>query len=119
MHYIAQSKQKLNLLALIGKGVPIDPETLATQFDIPNFGTIEGSTVIEKIFNWAKMQLENKANLAKLAKGLGLGDEEDGAKKPGPKPGQPGAGHPSSNKKNPQAKQKGVQSGGRVVMKTS
>jgi len=119
MHYIAQSKQKLNLLALIGKGVPIDPETLATQFDIPNFGTIEGSTVIEKIFNWAKMQLENKAGLAKLAKGLGLGDEEDGAKKPGPKAGQPGAGHPSSNKKNPQAKQKGTQSGGRVVMKTS
>jgi hypothetical protein len=61
MHYIAQSKQKLNLLALLGKGVPVDPETIAGQFDLPNWGSIDGSTIKEKCFNWAKDQLTEKA----------------------------------------------------------
>lgn len=119
MHYIAQSKQKLETLALIGKGVPIDPETLANQFNIANWGTIEGATVKEKVLNWAKEQLEAKADLAKLAKGLGLGgdEEQEGAKKPGPAPGHGGA----PPKKPGQGKivQKGAASGGRVVTATT
>ena len=119
MHYIAQSKQKLNLLALLGKGVPVDPETIAGQFDLPNWGSIDGSTIKEKVFNWAKEQLTEKAEIAKLAKALGFGGEEEGGEKPGPKPGAPGAGHPPSNKKPPKLAQKGAASGGRVVTKTS
>jgi hypothetical protein len=119
MHYIAQSKQKLNLLALLGKGVPVDPETIAGQFDLPNWGSIDGSTIKEKVFNWAKEQLTEKAEIAKLAKALGLGDPEEGGGKPGPKPGQPGAGHPPSNKKPPKLAQKGPAGGGRPVVKTS
>lgn len=116
LHYIAQKEMKLNLLALMGKNVPIDPETTASQFDLPNWGSIEGSTIKEKVFNWQKEQLEQKAELAKLEKKLGLGEPE-GDGKPGPPPGQ--GGRPHSNKKPPKAAQKGAASGGRVVMKTS
>ncbi len=118
MHYIAQSKQKLNLLALLGKGVPVDPETIAGQFDLPNWGTIDGSTIKEKVVNWAKEQVTEKAEIAKLEQSLGLMPPEPPGK-PGPKPGQPGAGRPASNAKPPQVAQKGVAGGGRPVVKTS
>jgi hypothetical protein len=118
LHYIAQKEMKLNLLALLGKGVPVDPETIAGQFDLPNWGSIDGSTIKEKVFAWAKEQLTEKADIARLEKALGLGQPEEGGK-PGPAPGAPGAGHPPSNKKPPKAAQKGAASGGRVVLKTS
>ncbi|MDE2099396.1 MAG: hypothetical protein KGL39_19245 [Patescibacteria group bacterium] len=114
LHYIAQKEQKLNLLALLGKGVPVDPETIAAQFDLPNWGSIEGSTIKEKVFNWAKEQLVEKADIAKLEKGLGL------APPPEEGPGQgKGGGRPNTYKKAPKAAQKGTASGGRVVVKTS
>ncbi len=119
MHYIAQSKQKLNLLALLGKGVPVDPETIAGQFDLPNWGSIDGSTIKEKVFNWSKEQLNEKAEIAKLAKSLGFGEPEEGGEKPGPHPGQAGAGRPPTNKKPAKLAQKGPSGGGRPVVKTS
>jgi hypothetical protein len=119
LHYIAQNKFKLNLLAAAGKGVVIDPETMAHAFEIPNWGSIDGSTVKEKVFNWAKEQLTEKADIMKLEKALGMGPPPEEGAKPGPAPGQPGAGRPATNKKAPQAAQKGAASGGRVVVKTS
>ncbi len=116
LHYIAQNKFKLNLLAAMGKGLVVDPETLAKAFDVPNWGTIDGSTVKEKVFNWAKEKLTEEAEVAKLQKALGLTPPEDSGK-PGPAPGH--GGRPASNKQSPKAKQKGVQSGGRVVVSTS
>lgn len=118
LHYIAQNKQRLNTLALIGKGVPIDPETLANLFDIANWGSIEGSTVKEKVFNWAKEQLTEKADIMKLEKALGMGAPPAQGKS-GPAPGAPGAGRPATNKKPQKLKQKGVASGGRPVVTTS
>jgi hypothetical protein len=117
LHYIAQNKFKLNLLAASGKGVVVDPETMASAFDIPNWGSIDGATVKEKVFNWAKEQLTEKAEIAKLEKALGLGPPEEGGAKPGPHPGQ--GGRPATNKQSPKAKQKGQASGGRVVVSTS
>ena len=121
MHYIAQAQKKLNLLALLGKGVPIDPETLATEFDLPNWGSIDGSTIKEKVFNWAKEQLSEKADIMKLEAALGLlpppGAEPQG--KPGPKPGQAGSGRPPHNPSQGQIKQKGTASGGRAVVATT
>ena len=128
MHYIAQAQYKLNLLALLGKGVPFDPETIAAQFDIPNWGSIDGSTVQEKVFNWAKKQIEQKAEIMKMESDLGLlppappeGGGGDGGppQKPGPKPGQPGAGRPASYTAPLKLDQKGIASGGRVVVKSS
>jgi hypothetical protein len=117
LHYIAQNKFKLNLLAAQGKGVIVDPETMANAFEIPNWGSIEGSTVKEKVFNWAKEQLTEKAEIAKLAKALGMGGDDDGEHKPGPPPGQ--GGRPQTNQNAPKAKQKGAASGGRVVVTTA
>ena len=118
MHYIAQAKQRLDVLALMGKSVPVDPETVAGIFDLPNWGTIDGATIQEKVFNWAKMQLTEKAKLAVLEKALGLAPPpEEG--KPGPKPGQAGSGRPATNKKPAKLAQKGASGGGRVVRKTS
>ena len=116
MHYIAQNKFKLNLLAAQGKGVIIDPETMAHAFDIPNWGSIDGSTVKEKVFEWAKEQLTEKAEIAKLEKALGLAPPpEEG--KPGPSPGKGGA--PAKKPGQGKVKQKGAASGGRVVVATT
>ena len=49
MHYIAQAKQRLDTLALLGKGVPVDPETLANIFDLPNWGPIAGSSIVGRV----------------------------------------------------------------------
>jgi hypothetical protein len=114
LHYIAQKENKLNVLAAQGKGLVIDPMTMAEVFDVSNWGTIEGSTVKERVFNWAKEQLTEKADIAKLEKALGL------APPPEEGPGQgKGGGRPNTNKKPPKAAQKGAASGGRVVVKTS
>jgi hypothetical protein len=117
LHYIAQAQQRLNLLALIGKGVPMDPQTIAEQFDVPNWGSIDGATVKERVFEWAKEQLMEKAELAKLAKALGFGQEEEGGGKPGPAPGHGGA--PPKKPGQGQIRQKGIASGGRVVNATT
>jgi hypothetical protein len=112
LHYIAQKEFKLNLLAAMGKGLPIDPETLASSFDVPNWGSVDGSTVKEKVVAWAKEQLENKAELAKLEKALGL--------EPPQEPQGPGkTGRPPTNQKAPKLKQKGIKDGGRPVVSTS
>jgi hypothetical protein len=114
LHYIAQKEMKLNLLALLGKGVPVDPETIAGQFDLPNWGSIDGSTIKEKVFAWAKEQVTEKAEIAKLEKALGLGAPPEQG------PGQGAGGGPKpTNKRNPKVKQKGTASGGRVVLSTS
>jgi hypothetical protein len=118
LHYIAQSQQRLNLLALLGKNVPIDPCTIADQFDLPNWGSIDGSTVKERVFNWAKEQLTQKADLMKLEKALDMvPPPNDGGGKPGPHPGQGGA--PPKHPGQGQIVQKGVKSGGRVVVATT
>ena len=118
LHYIAQAQQRLNLLALLGKGVPMDPQTIAEQFDIPNWGSIDGATVKDRVFNWAKEQLTEQADLAKLAQALGMGQPaEESDDKPGPPPGQGGA--PPKNPGQGKIVQKGIQSGGRVVTATT
>jgi hypothetical protein len=118
MHYIAQAQKKLNLLALLGKGVPIDPETLANEFDLSNWGSIEGSTIKEKVLNWAKEKLTDEAEIAKLQHALGL-DPPDAGGKPGPKPGAPGSGRPAHNPGSGKVRQKGAASGGRAVVATT
>lgn len=119
LHYIAQNKFKLNILAAQGRGIVLDPETMANAFEIPNWGTIEGSTVKEKVFNWAKEQLSEKADIMKLQQALGMvpppGAEGDG--KPGPDKGK--GGRPQTAQHPPRLKQKGMASGGRPVVTTA
>ena len=118
MHYIAQAQKKLNLLALLGKGVPIDPETLANEFDLSNWGSIEGSTIKEKVLNWAKEKLTDEAEIAKLQHALGM-DPPDTGGKPGPKPGAPGSGRPPVKPGAGKVAQKGASGGGSAVVATT
>lgn len=138
LHEIAQAKNRLNLLALLGRSnqVPIDPETVATAFNIPNYGTLDGSTVLEKMISFLKLQVEQKVDLAKLQQGLmmptplddGGGDEGGGAPAnpdeslqgvEGLSGGPNDVGRPPTAKKMPKVSQKGTKSGGRVVVKES
>jgi hypothetical protein len=116
LHYIAQNQFKLNLLAAQGKGVVIDPETMAHAFEIPNWGSIEGSTVKEKVFNWAKEQVTEHADIAKLEQAMGMMPPDE-PQKPGPAPGH--GGRPATYQEPPKLEQKGLQDGGRVVVSTS
>jgi hypothetical protein len=113
LHEIAQNQERLNMLALAGKGpqiFPVDPETLGNKFNI-KWGSLDGATIKEKYKSFLKEQVEFKAEMAKLEQGLGI-------EPPAPPPGK-SSGRPPTNAKNPQAKQKGTASGGRVVMSTS
>jgi hypothetical protein len=125
LHEIAQRERRLNILALLGKGVPVDPETLANEFGIANWGALEGSTIKEKVIAYAKEQAIAKAQIAKLEQSLivslGIVPPDAGAGGGGASHGATGKpeGRPNTYKKNPQAKQKGTASGGRVVLSTS
>jgi hypothetical protein len=125
LHEIAQNRERLTLLALMNQGkLQIDPETLSQKFDVPNWGSLDGSTIMDKVLSWAKKQLEMKAELAKTAQGLGLttGDEGGGEGGGESHKGTGGPkGRPASNKKQPQLKQKGLANAtpGRAVVTTS
>jgi len=133
LHEIAQNHERLNLLALMGRGpevFPVDPETLGSKFNI-DWGQLEGSTIKDKYLSYMKLQIETKADLQQLATtlmpppppqpgeeaGAGGGNGEAGAPIASP-PKQP-VGRPATFQSNPQAKQKGLASGGRVVLSTS
>lgn len=133
LHEIAQSKNRLNILALLGRAqqVPIDPETVASAFNIPNYGTLEGSTVMEKMISYLREQVKVKVDLATLQQALmpqppepegGEGGQGAPAAPSGvgptatsPKP----VGRPPTAQKSPRIAQKGTASGGRVVVKES
>lgn len=94
LHEITQMTQKLLLIQLKKAGVGIDDETLAKAANVPNFGTIAGSTVREK---WATQQSETvmtQLRLALIAKTLGL--EEGLAGGPGGALGGAPAGPPGN-----------------------
>jgi hypothetical protein len=118
LHEIAQNRERLNILALMGKGpdvFPVDPETLGNKFDI-QWGTLDGSTIKEKYVSFLREKLIAQGELKKLAEAEGLvpppGMEGEG-KKP--------QGRPQTAKQNPKAKQKGIGNAtpGRAVISTS
>lgn len=112
LHEITQMTRKLSLLQLKKAGLWIDDETIATAFDVPNFGTIEGVTVIEKFWNQKGLELAHAANLKAVAEGLGGGGSGTGGG------GNP-VGRPNTDAASPQLKQKGMASGGRTTVTTS
>jgi hypothetical protein len=137
LHEIAQNHERLNLLALMGRGpeiFPVDPETLGNKFNV-DWGKLEGATIKDKYVSFMKLQLETQADLAKLKEALmpppppPPEGEEGASAGAGGGNGQAGApilptpkapvGRPATFKQNPQAKQKGLASGGRVVLSTS
>lgn len=120
MHEIVQTQQKMIYMQLWAKGFPIDPVTLGEVLRLGNVGTIEGSTMIERWFNWKKKLLEMEVALKQAAQSM-IGEEAGGqnanAMNTGPKGGQKGTGgRASSGGQSPQLAQKGD---GRVVTKES
>lgn len=105
VHEITQMTRKLALVQLKKNGVWISSQTVAEAFNVPNYGSIPGSTEIEKYWNEKEMELEHMARLKEVAGGLGLGDGGGAGKTPGAGGGQP-VGRPSTFAAPPALKQK-------------
>ena len=87
LHEMTQMVMKLGLIQLKKAGVMIDSQTIAEAWNIPNWGRLPGSTVLERWQSEQKMQIENAAMLQKLAASEGL--VPPGAPPPGGGAGAP------------------------------
>lgn len=93
LHELTQMQMKLGLIQLRKAGLMIDSQTIAEAWQVPNFGTIEGNTVIERFRNEKQMELELAARMQEVAKGLNLG-QPPGAAGAGKQPeGRPPSGN--------------------------
>jgi len=72
LHELSQMVMKLGLIQLRKAGVMIDSQTIAEAWNIPNYGTIEGNTVMERWKNEQLMQLELAAQAQEVGAELGL-----------------------------------------------
>jgi len=72
LHELTQMQQKLMLIQLRKAGLMIDSQTIAEACNVPNFGSIDGNTVIERWQREQEIQLELAARGKALADVLGL-----------------------------------------------
>jgi hypothetical protein len=87
LHELTQMAMKLALIQLRKAGIMIDSQTIAEAFNIPNYGTIEGSTVIERYNREQEMKLEEMVKMKAIAEQLGIGAPGAGGPPGAPKPG--------------------------------
>lgn len=108
LHEMSQMVMKLGLIQLRKAGIMIDSQTIAEAWNVPSYGNIPGSTVIERWNSEKEMEVEQMARLKAVADGLGLTPPGTPPAPPGaPKPGG-GApeGRPPSGNAPPALKQK-------------
>ena len=74
LHEITQMAQRLLLIQLKKAGIQIDSQTIADACNVPNYGTIPGSTVREKFKN----EQEDNLIFAAKMKELGMSITEQG-----------------------------------------
>jgi hypothetical protein len=79
LHEMQQVQHKLALIQLRKAGVMIDSQTIGEAFNIPAYGVIDGSTVIERWQNEQKMQLAFAAEMQAIAGAAGVGQPPGGA----------------------------------------
>ena len=92
LHEITQMAAKLGLIQLRKAGLMIDSQTIAEAWAVPNFGHLDGNTVIERWKSEQELQIEFAARMKELGGSLGLGQPPGGAG-PGKKPeGRPPSG---------------------------
>jgi hypothetical protein len=72
LHELTQMAMKLGLVQLRKAQVMIDSQTIAEAWQVPNYGHIDGNTVIERWQREQEMQLEQAAKMKAVAEGLGL-----------------------------------------------
>jgi hypothetical protein len=80
LHQLNQTSRKLLYLQLMRSGYPIDPETVSTALDIPNWGHLQGNTVLEKWGQWKDLEATIADQMAQAAQGAGQG--KGGGRKP-------------------------------------
>jgi hypothetical protein len=119
LHELTQMSMKLMLIQLRKAGIMIDSQTIAEACSVPNFGSIDGNTVMERWQREQEMQLELAARGKALAESLGLAGPAGGGAPPGaPKPnGAAPEGRPPSFSAPPSLKSK--DSGTRSTVATS
>ena len=116
LHGIVQTPQKLLYMQLQRAGFMISSETVARAMDIPNWGTLEGNTELEKWQSEQRMKLEFAEKMKELATSL----QPQGAAAPpvpmGTTGSKPKPGHPPTGNKPAQMKTKGSAEGPRVAI---
>jgi hypothetical protein len=116
LHELSQMVMKLGLIQLKKAGVMIDSQTIAEAWNIPNYGTIDGNTVIDRWKNEEEMKLEFAARMQEIGQSLqGAGGAPPpggvGPDKPNPE------GRPNSNTAPPKLASK--EGGARSTITTS
>ena len=72
LHEMTQMSLKLALIQLRKAGIMIDSQTIAEAFNVPNYGVIDGNSVLDRWQREQEMQLEIAARGKILADALGL-----------------------------------------------
>lgn len=120
LHAVTQTAQKLLMLQLWRGGFPIAPDTVAKALDLPNFGTLDGNSEIERWFSYKKMEIEMQAQAQQLGaslQGMAPGQQIGGVTPSGSHAGK--GGRPPSGNKPPAAKVKASAEGPRAVITES
>ena len=103
LHEIHQMTMKLGLIQLRKAGIMIDSQTIAESWNVPNYGTIDGNSVLERWQREQEMQLEQAAKMQAIAADIGLTP--------------PGAANPAQGKPNPEGRPPTGQAAPRLVSK--
>jgi len=93
LHEMTQMVQKLGLVQLKKAQVKIDSQTIADAWQVPNYGSIRGNTVLERYKAEQQMDLEAMAAMKQIADEVGLTPPMPGM---GAAPGKGQEGRPPS-----------------------
>jgi hypothetical protein len=72
LHEMTQMAMKLGLIQLRKATVKIDSQTIAEAWELPNYGTLQGNTIIERYQAEQEMDLELAARMQAIAQAEGL-----------------------------------------------
>ena len=115
MHELTQMVMKLGLIQLKKAGVKISSQTLAEAWSVPNYGSFDGNTEIEKWKSEQETDLEFAARMMAIKTALGGGAAPGGGGPPGAPPNPEG--RPNANTAAPELKSK--DNGARSTITTS
>lgn len=107
LHEMSQMVMKLGLIQLRKAGIMIDSQSVAEAWNVPNYGTIEGNTVIDKFRQEKEDELLFTARMQAIAQAAGLTPPAPSAPPGAPKPnGAASEGRPPSGNAPPALKSK-------------
>ncbi len=119
LHGEVQTKQKLMNMQLQRGGFIISSETVAKSMDIPNWGTLDGNTEVEKWQSEQRMKLEFAEKQKELATALQPQGPSGPPQPAGGGGNKPKPGRPPTGNKPAQMKTKGSAEGPRATISES